>query len=136
MILEHYQAMKALMPPGLPVHIVTVPKAPTFPYVVLWGDLGVEESGDESGDSLADIPTALPLRPRATYVGLSAESVFITAQRVRNSLRRARPVVAGRSCSKLRQTTLTDIQVDTDVTINSTHPVFAVDEFSFVSDAA
>lgn len=136
MILDHYKAVEALMPPGLPVHLASAPKDSAFPHVVLWGDLGAERSGDVAGDSLADIPDSLPLNVRATYVSLSAESVFITAQRVRNSLRRARPVVAGRSCSKLRQSSLTDIQVDTDVTINSTHPVFAVDEFSFVSDPA
>lgn len=136
MIADHYKAVKALLPQGLPVHIVTVPKDPQFPYVVLWGDPGRESSGDESGESLQDIPRSLALRMRATYVGLSADSVFITAQRVRNSLHRVRPVVAGRSCSRLRQAPLTDIQVDTDVTVNSAHPVFSVDEFTFVSDAA
>lgn len=135
MILDHYKAVQALMPAGLPVHLVKVPPKPAFPYVVLWGDLGTETSGDESGESLSDIPNSLPLRVRATYVGLTADSVFIVAQRVRNSLRRARPAVAGRSCSKLRQSTLTDIQTDTDVAIDNAHPMFAVDEFTFVSDA-
>lgn len=136
MILDHYRAVQALLPQGLQVYLFNVPGKPVFPYVVLWGSLGVESSGDDDGDSLDDLPRSFAPRIRATYVGLNPDSMIITAQRVRASLKRVRPVVAGRSCSKLKQGTLTDAQTDYDVVVDGQRPVYAVDEFTFVSDAA
>lgn len=136
MILDHYRAVQALLPQGLQSYLINVPGKPVYPYVVLWGSLGVESSGDDDGDSLGDLPRSFAPRIRATYVGLSPDSMIITAQRVRASLKRARPAVAGRACSKLRQGTLTDAQTDNDVVVDGQRPVYAVDEFTFVSDAA
>lgn len=136
MILDHYRAVQALLPQGLQVYLFNVPGKPVFPYVVLWGTLGVESSGDEYGDSLGGLPRSFAMRVRATYVGLSPDSMIITAQRVRASLKRARPAVAGRVCSRLKQGTLADAQTDDDVVVDSQRPVYAVDEFTFVSDAA
>jgi len=135
-ILDHYRAVQSLIPSGVQTYLFSVPGKPTFPYVVLWGTLGVEASGDEAGDSLGHVPRSFSMRVRATYVGLSPESMVITAQHVRAALKRAQPTVTGRVCSKLRQDVLTDAQTDNDVVIDGSRPIFAVDEFSFVSDAA
>jgi hypothetical protein len=134
-IREHYDAVKALMPAGLTVYRGNVPASPAYPYVVLWGDLGDESSGGPDGDSLQDVPDVLSLRSRVTYVGLSFDSVLVVARNVRSALNRKIPAVAGWSPSRLRQSSLMDIQADTDVTIpDFGHPLFAVDEFSLVSE--
>ena len=134
MIKEHYDAVKALMPAGLTVYRGSVPSTPTYPYVVLWGDLGDESSGGPDGDSLQDVPDVLSLRPRVTYAGLTFDSVLIVARNVRAALNRKAPVVAGWSPGKLRQASLMDVQTDTSVTLTGgANPVFAVDEFALVS---
>ena len=134
MIREHYDAVKALMPAGLTIYRGSVPNEPTYPYAVLWGDLGEESTGGPDGDSLQDVPDVLSLRPRLTYAGLTFDSVLIVARNVRAALNRKTPVVAGWSPSKLRQSALMDVQADTSVTLtNGLHPVFAVDEFALVS---
>jgi len=133
-IKEHYDAVKALMPAGLTVYRGSVPSAPTYPYAVLWGDLGEESSGGPDGDSLQDVPDVLSLRPRVTYAGLTFDSVLIVARNVRAALNRKVPVVAGWRPSKLRQVSLMDVQTDTSVTLTGgANPVFAVDEFALVS---
>jgi len=133
-IKEHYDAVKALMPAGLTVYRGSVPSTPTYPYVVLWGDLGDESSGGPDGDSLQDVPDVLSLRPRVTYAGLTFDSVLIVARNVRAALNRKVPVVAGWSTGRLRQASLMDVQTDTSVTLTGgANPVFAVDEFSLVS---
>lgn len=134
MIKEHYDAVKALMPAGLTVYLGSVPDAPSYPYAVLWGDLGTESSGGPDGDSLRDLPDVLTMRPRVTYVGLTFDSVMIICRNVRAALNRKAPVVAGWAPSNLRQSSLMDIQTDTDVTLTGgSHPVYAVDEFALVS---
>jgi len=134
-IKEHYDAVKALMPAGLTVYRGSVPSTPTYPYVVLWGDLGDESSGGPDGDSLQDVPDVLSLRPRVTYAGLTFDSVLIVARNVRAALNRKVPVVAGWRPSRLRQASLMDVQTDTSVTLTGgANPVFAVDEFSLVSE--
>jgi hypothetical protein len=133
-IKEHYDAVKALLPAGLTVYRGSVPSTPTYPYVVLWGDLGEESSGGPDGDSLQDVPDVLSLRPRITYAGLTFDSVLIVARNVRAALNRKTPVVAGWSPGKLRQAPLMDVQTDTSVTLTGgANPVFAVDEFALVS---
>ena len=136
MIREHYAAVKALLPgSGLTVYMWNVPSSPVFPYVCLWGDLGDESSGGPDGDSLCDTPDVLTLRVRATYAGLTGDALGIVAAKVRAALNRKTPVVAGWAPSKLRQSVLMDAQTDFDVTIpNIGHPIFAVDEFSLVSN--
>ena len=135
MIREHYDAVRALIPSTVKVYAWSVPVAPSYPYVVVWGDLGDESSGGPDGDSLTDSTGVLSLRVRATYVGLTGDSVLIVARNVRAALNRKTPTVTGWRTNPLRQSTLMDIQVDTDVTIpgSSTHPLFAVDEFALVS---
>jgi hypothetical protein len=133
-IKEHYDAVKALLPAGLTVYRGSVPSTPTYPYVVLWGDLGEESSGGPDGDSLQDVPDVLSLRPRITYAGLTFDSVLIVARNVRAALNRKTPVVAGWRPGKLRQAPLMDVQTDTSVTLTGgANPVFAVDEFALVS---
>jgi len=134
-IKEHYDAVKALLPAGLTVYRGSVPSTPTYPYVVLWGDLGDESSGGPDGDSLQDAPDVLSLRPRVTYAGLTFDSVLIVARNVRAALNRKVPVVAGWSPGRLRQASLMDVQTDTSVTLTGgANPVFAVDEFALVSE--
>jgi hypothetical protein len=133
-IREHYDAVKALLPAGINVHMWSVPDTPTYPYVVLWGDLGTESSGGPDGDSLRDVPDVLTLNIRATYAGLTGDSVLIVCRNVRAALNRKTPVVAGWAPNPLRQSSLMDVQTDTSVTLtNGAHPVFAVDEFALVS---
>jgi len=133
-IKEHYDAVKALLPGTMRVYMWNVPSGPQYPYVVLWGDLGEESSGGPDGDSLEDVPNVLSLRMRATYVGLTGDSLLIVARNVRAALNRATPVVAGWLPGKLRQAVLMDAQTDTDVTLTGGgNPIYAVDEFSLVS---
>jgi len=133
-IKEHYDAVKALLPGTVRVYMWNVPATPTYPYVVLWGDLGEESSGGPDGDSLEDVPDVLSLRMRATYVGLTGDSMLIIARNVRAALNRATPTAAGWHPGKLRQEVLMDAQTDTDVTLTGGgHPTYAVDEFALVS---
>ena len=134
MIKEHYDAVKALLPSTVRVYMWSVPATPTYPYVVLWGDLGDESSGGPDGDTLADVPDVLTIRIRATYVGLTGDSLLITARNARAALSRKTPTVSGWRTNPLRQAVLMDAQTDTDVTLTGGgHPVFAVDEFALVS---
>jgi len=143
-IKEHYDAVRALLPEGMQVYVGNVEgellpdgkRAPIkYPYVCLWGDLGDESSGGPDGESLGDVPAVLSLRPRATYAGLTFDSVLIVARNVRATLSRKTPAVTGWRTNPLRQSTLMDVQVDRDVTIpgSGAHPLFAVDEFALVS---
>lgn len=134
MILEHYNAVKALLPPTVRVHMWSVPDGAAYPYVVLWGDLGQESSGGPDGESLRDAPDTLSLRIRATYVGLTGDSLLIMARNARAALSRKTPAVTGWRTNPLRQSVLMDAQVDRDVTLTGGgHPIYAVDEFALVS---
>lgn len=115
-----------------------LPDRPTpqdYPYVVLWSDLGLEFSGDQPGwdDSLADLPDALEVNIRATYVGLSKESVAVLARRTRAALNRAVLEVEGWTCAPLRQAPLSGITADESVQIGQMHPHFAVDEYRLIA---
>jgi len=133
-ILEHYTAVKALIRPGTTVYMWNVPDTPKYPYVCLWGDPGNESSGGPDGDSLEDVPDVLDIRIRATYAGLTGDSVLIVCRNTRADLNRKTPTVAGWSPSKLRQSSLQDVQTDTSVTLTGgANPIFAVDEFALVS---
>lgn len=138
MIREHYDGVQALLPAGMTVYRGDVPDDPKYPYVVLWGDLGDESSGGPDGDSLRDDLSVLSLRLRATYAGLTFDSVLIQCRNVRAALSRKTPTVAGWHCNPLRQSSLMDVQVDRDVTITGTgaHPLYAVDEFALTSHKA
>lgn len=136
MIREHYDAIQALLPGTMTVYRGAVPSNPSYPYVCLWGDLGDESSGGPDGASMGDVPSVLSLRARATYAGLTFDSVLVMARNVRAALSRKVPNVAGRRCGPLRQSSLMDVQVDRDVTIagSGANPLFAVDEFALVSE--
>ena len=133
---DHYRAVGNLLPAGLTVYYGGVPSIPSYPYVVLWGDLGTEVSGDANGDSLGDRVAGLSLRIRATTVAANWESLTITVTRVRAALNRVTPYVPSWKPSRLKQSVLMDAQPDTDVTIPGTknHPYYAVDEYAMVSE--
>lgn len=134
MIREHYDAVRALIPGTVNVYAWSVPDTPVYPYVVVWGDIGTDSSGGPDGDSLDDTPDVLTLNIRATYAGLTGDSMLVVARNVRAALNRKTPVVAGWAPSKLRQFSLADAQTDTSVTIpGAGNPVFAVDEFTLIS---
>lgn len=134
MIREHYAAVKALIPGTVQVYMWSVPDAPVYPYVVLWGSAGDESSGGLDGDSLTDQQDVLSLRMRATYAGLNGDSMLIVCRNVRAALNRKTPVVTGWKPGKLRQSTLMDGQADLSITLTGgNHPVYAVDEYTLVS---
>lgn len=142
MIKEHYDAVKALLPPTVRVYMWKAEERdatgkvgpPIYPYVVLWGDLGEESSGGPDGDSLQDVPDVLSIRIRATYVGVNGDSMLIVCRNTRAALNRKTPTVAGWRPNPLRQAVLMDGQVDTDVTLTGGgNPTYAVDEFALVS---
>jgi hypothetical protein len=135
MIREHYAAVKALIPtsPRYVVHLgaargkVTdgVLQPLTYPYVVLWGDLGTETT-----EALSATPDTLEMRIRATYVALGFEQLADVATLVRAALSQSRPAVAGWAPGRLQQQSLMDAQTDYDVTLtDKSNPMYAVDEY-------
>lgn len=129
MILAHYKAVQALIPAqGFAVYLGQVKGTPSYPYVVLWGDLGTEATEAMCGD-----PDHLDLRIRATYSALGFEQCLWVAQKVRTTLTRKTPVVPGWFPGRLNQSALTDVQTDFDVTVDGSNPMFAVDEFALIS---
>jgi hypothetical protein len=131
-IAAHYAAVRALLPSGLQSYSGVVPDTPVYPYVVIWGSPGTEDS-----EALSDDPSTLTLRAYATYAGLSFDSVAITISRVRAVLNRARPVVAGRVTSRLVQSSQQPIQADLGVSVPGIgHPFYAVDQYELISDPA
>jgi len=131
-IAAHYAAIRALLPAGLQSYSGVVPDTPVYPYVVLWGSPGSEDS-----EALSDDPSTLTLRAYATYAGLSFDSVAITISRVRAVLNRARPTVAGRVTSRLVQSSQQPIQADLGVSVPGVgHPFYAVDQYELISDPA
>ena len=133
MIREHYEAVKALIPAPLTVHLFDVPASPTFPYVVLWGDPGRQFS-----EGLCQSPTDLEVLVRVTCVGATYASCLIVLDAVRTALNRATPVVSGRKVHEMAQEPLQGVQPDRGVTIpgTSNHPVFAVDGYTLRSEPA
>ena len=114
------------------VYTGVVPDAPVYPYVVIWGGTGTEDS-----EALSDDPTTFTLPVYATYAGLSFDSVAITIRGVRSVLNRARPVVAGRVTSRMVQSARQPIQADLAISIPGVgHPFYAVDQYDLISDPA
>jgi hypothetical protein len=132
-IREHYEAVKALIPSRFAVYLFDTPSRPAFPYVVLWGDAGLE--GSESLDST---PSDLTINLRATCVGANYESCLVVLAGVRRALNRAVPSVPGRKVHEMRQEPLLDIGPDRDITVpgTNTHPIFAVDGYTLQSEPA
>lgn len=127
---DFYRAVEFLFPASVTVYVGNVPDDPSFPYAVLWGDLG-----DEVAESLVDVPDEFRIRFRVTYVGLRWDQMAWVASKVRPALNRAQPSVAGWYTGRLRQSSLMDMQTDYQVTLaDGSNPVFAVDEFALVAD--
>jgi hypothetical protein len=129
----HYDALAAMVPAKYTVHQWVVPDLPTYPYVVLWGGIGSEDTEALSGD-----PDTLTLRPKITYAAQTGAQLLMMVDAVRAALNNRTPVVAGWSPSRLKQSSLIDAAPDYAVTIpnTKTHPVFCVDEFPFTSQRA
>lgn len=132
MISEHYAAVRALLPADLTVYSGNVIEKPNYPYVIVWGNQGVEDS-----ESLGEHTLDLMLRINVTCVGLSFDSVLITIDRTRRALNRAVPRVAGRAIGPLRQSYVMGIHTDEAVTVpGKGHPMYAVDQYSLYSTPA
>lgn len=154
MIADHYAGVIGLLPTGavmfpssttypsgatfpasvLPIQVYkgVVPDKPVYPYVVIWGD-----SGREDTEALSDDPTTLTLKVYATVAGLSFDSAAITLQRVRTALNRAKPAVPNRVTHRMIQTPQMPIQADLSVTVPGIgHPFYAVDQYDLISDPA
>lgn len=124
----HVAAVRALISPLYPVHVVEVEGSPAYPYVLLVPPVRLV------ADALCDEPADLDDTLSVTMVGLTADAVLATQRVVRTVLHGARPVVAGRSVD-LRLTDSRPIQVDRDVQLTGTvgHPKFGVDLYRLVS---
>ena len=133
MIREHFEAVRALIPSQFTVHLFDVPANPSFPYVVLWGDAGMNEY-----ESLADTPSDVLLNVRATCVGVTYQSCLVVLDAVRAALNRGVPVVAGRKCHEMHQTPLLGVGPDRDIVLpgTSNHPIYAADEYELRSEPA
>jgi hypothetical protein len=127
---DFYGAVAGLFPSSVKVYVGSVPDTPKYPYAVLWGSLG-----DETSEALADVPDEIRIPFRVTYVGLTLAQVAHVASKVRPALNRAAPYVSNWITSRMRQSSLMDIQTDRDVTITGSgaHPLYAVDEFLLVA---
>ena len=135
MIKEHYDAVRALLPPdsdNFRVYLGKVDPSPVYPYVVLWGAAGVLD-----GETLTDRAVDFSARIKATCAGTSFASVAITMDRVRTALNRVRPTIEGRQAGKLILTPLLDIQADLSISIaGAGHPLYGVDEYLIQSTPA
>ena len=126
----HYDAFRALLPEDISSHLGYVDGKLTsadYPYVVLGGG-----GGDESGATMAGNADTLDFRLRATYAGLSFDSVLIVMERVRRAFISQRLNIPGWSCGLVRHTLSLDVQPDADVVLSDTdlRPLFAIDEFT------
>lgn len=131
-ITAHYKAVEALLPVGLQTYKGEVPDNPVYPYVVLWGSAGTEDT-----EALSDLPTTLTLPIYITYSGLTFDSAATVIGRVRAVLNRARPAVVGRVCHRMVQREQMPIQADLKISITGIgHPFYAVDQFTLISDPA
>ena len=108
---------------GMTVYKGTVPKAPTFPYVLLSTNFPTVVERAQSRTV-----HARELRVRTTVVGESVQSVRIIGQKLEDVLEGARPAVAGWKLGKVEsRPNDQDIIPDTDVTLaNGLNPVYAV----------
>lgn len=134
MIVAHWLAIRDLLAAGIdPLYEGQVPDQPSFPYSVLYMD-----TGNERDDRLCADQERADFRFQVTSAGLTAHAAKIRADEARSLLINVRPVVAGRTCTKIRHETAIPVRADTEVTDTETnrHPVFGVDTYHFVSYAA
>lgn len=132
-MIQFLEAAADLIP--FDVHLYKRPDDAPYPFVVLWADGGWEFSGDEPGwdSSLEDDPDSLELNIRATYSGMSKESVNVLLSRTRAALNRATLVVPGWHCNRLVQSPVLGIGSDESVQLQHGHPYFAVDEYRLIA---
>jgi hypothetical protein len=129
--LSHWQAIRDLLDPlTVAVYEGQVPSTPTFPYVVLRMD-----TGNDRDEKLCMASERTDFRPMVTSVGLTDPQVRWLADQVYALLVDVRPVVAGRTCTRIDRETSIPVTTDTDETDPDTgrHPMFAVDTYHFVS---
>lgn len=132
MNLDHYRAVVGLLS-GLPWTFYDkgqVPDKPTFPYYVLY-----VSTPDEDVTKLCGTTDTGTFSFRVTSVGLTVEAVLTVTDAVRDRVLDVRPDVAGRSCNPIRKVSGRPVQVDRDVTLpdSDRHPMYAVDDFEFLS---
>jgi hypothetical protein len=132
MLGDHRAAIKALLAP-MPMQFYgsgQIPDLPTFPYAVLYMDTSVEDRTTLSGPT--DEAT---FRFQVTSVGLTDDSAVVVADTARNLVLDVRPVVAGRTCTRIGKETSIPIREDRDVTITEAnlHPIYGVDTYVFMS---
>ena len=137
MSLEVLQGVKDMFPAGTRVHLheaklSSPPKLSDFPYVVLHGGWGEETSGERGDRSSDDIPDQTAFTLRCTVVALSLEGLSALAGISRTALNRQRPVVAGWKFSRLRQVEVLTAEPDNRVSVETTNPVYLVDEYPFM----
>lgn len=137
MSLEVFRGIEAMFPAGTRVHIheaklSSPPKLSDFPYVVLNGGWGEETSGERGDRSSDDIPDQTAFTLRCTVVALSLEGLNELARTSRTSLNRQRPVAAGWRFSRLRQVEVLTAEPDNRVSVETTNPVYLVDEYPFM----
>jgi hypothetical protein len=132
-VIQFLEAAKSLVP--FTVHLFKAPSGAAHPFVVLWADGGWEFSGDTPGwdASLQDDPDSLELNIRATYSGLTKESVGVLLTRTRAVLNRATLDVPGWYCNRLVQSPVLGIDSDESVQLQHGHPFYAVDEFRLIA---
>ena len=115
---------------GLTVYEGTVPKGPSFPYVLV-----LPSVTSPSERRLSRDPAGSAFRVQTTVVGLTAASVRIVAARVRDSLEGARLVAPGLVVGRLEEVPNSQpVLEDRDVTDPATglHPLFQPLEWTAV----
>lgn len=126
----HIDAIRALLV-GVTSYYVTVPTAPTYPYVLLWSSSGTRpvEGVIESSSDLTDTIGA-------TCVAGTPDGVLIVRDIVRTLLDGSHPTVTGR-LTWLNLYDSLPTTVDDDVTIpNGGHPAYGVDLYRLISTPA
>ncbi|MFD6163711.1 hypothetical protein ACFWFR_00865 [Oerskovia sp. NPDC060287] len=92
------QALLALAPAGVSVHVGETPPSPTLPWAVLnFAAPGVSER------SLTTAPLAGPARLLVTIAGANEDAVLIILEKVLAAYEGARLVVEGWQCSPVGQ---------------------------------
>lgn len=128
----HIDAVKALLAPwGKPVYYGDVPKATTYPYVLLWSSAGRLISDEVCGtpDDLNDLLGV-------TTVAAEADAALVAVTKVRGYLMGKQPSVAGRYVQPLRLADTRPVEVDEQVTHPDTdrHPAYLVDLYRLISE--
>lgn len=125
MIRSHVAAVKALLATVTLYDGGQVPDNAVLPYAVLYAD-----GGKASVDNLADLATRRDWSFQTTSVGADPDQARWTAEKVQAALVGATPVVAGRTCGRIRHDVSRDAEPDFDVV---PPVVYAVDRFRFLS---